>query len=117
LGGKANEIVKLVTRIHVTVLTRLGFDAFKESSLCTGITSRFTQGFKNMEKTGWPQNYWVFELCPSAGVLGIIEINVSETVSVSLLRWGGEGSTYSVGPLERANCNHWATPLRFTITM
>jgi hypothetical protein len=35
-----------------------------------------------------PQNYWVFGLCPSTGILGTRKHDVSETGSVSVLRWG-----------------------------
>jgi hypothetical protein len=35
------------------------------------------------------QNYWVFELCPSSGILETIKHNVLETGSVSVLRLGG----------------------------
>jgi hypothetical protein len=43
------------------------------------------------------RNYWVFGRCPSSGILKIREHNISETGSVSVLRWGGGGEdTYSV---------------------
>jgi hypothetical protein len=32
------------------------------------------------------QNYWVFELCPSSGILETRKHNVSETGTVSVLR-------------------------------
>jgi hypothetical protein len=35
------------------------------------------------------QNYWVFGLCPSSGILETRKHNVSETGSVSVLKWGG----------------------------
>jgi hypothetical protein len=55
------------------------------------------------------QIYWVFGLCPSSGILkNTGEHNVSETGSVYVLRWGRETST-QLGPLERANLNHWTT--------
>jgi hypothetical protein len=53
-----------------------------------------------------PRNYWVFGICPSSGILKSTEHNVSETVSVSVLRWGRKTPTL-LGPLERANLNHW----------
>jgi hypothetical protein len=37
-----------------------------------------------------PQNYWVFGLCPSSGILKIRKHNFSETGSVSVLRRGEE---------------------------
>jgi hypothetical protein len=47
------------------------------------------------------QNYWVFGLCLSFGILETRKHNVSETGSVSVLRWcmGGGEDTYSVGSL------------------
>jgi hypothetical protein len=41
------------------------------------------------------QNYWVFGLFPSSGILGTRKHDVSETGSVSVLRCCGE-DTYSV---------------------
>jgi hypothetical protein len=35
------------------------------------------------------QNYWVFGLCPSSGILETREGNVSETGSATVLRRGG----------------------------
>jgi hypothetical protein len=35
--------------------------------------------------------------------------DVSETASVSVLRWSGEKTPTQLGPLERANLNHWTT--------
>jgi hypothetical protein len=51
------------------------------------------------------QSYWVFQLRPSSGILKTRKHNVSETGSVSVLRWMGETLTLLV-PLERANVNH-----------
>jgi hypothetical protein len=51
------------------------------------------------------QNYRVFWLCPSSGILETRKHNVSETGSFS---YSGRGEdTYSVAPLERTNLNHW----------
>jgi hypothetical protein len=36
------------------------------------------------------QNYWGFLLFPSSGILGDRKHDVSETVSVSVLRYGGK---------------------------
>jgi hypothetical protein len=47
------------------------------------------------------QNYWVFGLCPSPGILEIRKHNVSGTESVSVLRFGGE-DTYLVGSLRNS---------------
>jgi hypothetical protein len=46
------------------------------------------------------QNYWVFGLRPSSSILKTKEHNVSETGSVSILRW--EGDTYSAGSLKKS---------------
>jgi hypothetical protein len=46
-------------------------------------------------------NYYVFGLYPSSGILKTREHNVSETGSVSVLRWGGKAPT-QLGTLERA---------------
>jgi hypothetical protein len=50
------------------------------------------------------QDYWVFGLCPSSGILkNTEECNVSETGSVSILWWGvGVGNTYSVGSVRKS---------------
>jgi hypothetical protein len=45
------------------------------------------------------RNYWVFGLCPSSGNEKL-ENSVSETGSVSVLRWGGRPS---LGSVRRAN--------------
>jgi hypothetical protein len=58
------------------------------------------------------RNCWLFGLCPSSDIVDTRKHNVSETGSVSVLRWGG-GGTYIVGSL-RANLNHWITSIRFT---
>jgi hypothetical protein len=55
------------------------------------------------------QNDWVFGLFLSFGILQNRKHDVSETRSVSVLRWGED--TYS-GPLERANLNHWITSVK-----
>jgi hypothetical protein len=59
----------------------------------------------NLKQTkGNNQNYWVFGFCPSSGIIQTREPNVSETGSVSVLRWGRETPTL-LGPLERAIFN------------
>jgi hypothetical protein len=56
------------------------------------------------------QDYWSFGRCLSSGILETRRHNVSETPSVSVLRRGEETPTL-LGPLERANLNHWTTPV------
>jgi hypothetical protein len=48
------------------------------------------------------QNYWVFGLFPSFGILGNRGHDVSETGSVSVFGWERKTPT-RLGPLERAN--------------
>jgi hypothetical protein len=64
--------------------------------------SRFWRVLKMVNNT---QNYWIFGLCPSSGILETRK-HVSETGSVSAFRWDGRTPT-QLGPLERANLNHW----------
>jgi hypothetical protein len=49
------------------------------------------------------QNYWVFGLFPSSGILGTRKHNVSKTGSVSVLRCGWGEHTYSVVSLRQTN--------------
>jgi hypothetical protein len=51
-------------------------------------TQRITE--TNSEHSSCTQNYWVFGLCPSYGILETRKHKVSETGSVSFLRWVGE---------------------------
>jgi hypothetical protein len=51
------------------------------------------------------QNYWVFGLCPLSTILETRKHRVSETGSVSILRWGKTPTLLS--PSERADLNHW----------
>jgi hypothetical protein len=62
------------------------------------------------------QNFWVFGLFSSSGILENRKHDVSKTGSVSILRWGGEKSPTQLGPVERANLNHWTTPVQSYIT-
>jgi hypothetical protein len=65
---------------------------------------------------GWTsatQNNWVFGLFPSSGILGTRKHDVSETRSVSVLRFWGKTAT-QLGPLDRANLNYWKTSVIFT---
>jgi hypothetical protein len=54
-----------------------------------------------------------FLIFPSSGILENRKPDVSETGSVSVLRWGWKAPT-QLGPLERVNVNHWAMSVRFT---
>jgi hypothetical protein len=42
------------------------------------------------------QNYWVFGLCPSSGILEARKHKVSETGSVFILKWGGGGDIRAI---------------------
>jgi hypothetical protein len=59
------------------------------------------------------QNYWVFGLRLSSGILETRKHNVSETGSVSVLRRWGRSILFR--PLERANLNQWLG-LRFALS-
>jgi hypothetical protein len=57
------------------------------------------------------QKYWkwitgFFGLFPSSGILENRKHDVSETGSLSVVRWGGKTPT-QLGPLERHNLTHW----------
>jgi hypothetical protein len=57
------------------------------------------------------QIYWAcFGLYPSSCMWKTKYHNVSETGSVSVLRWMGEHKPTQLGPLERASLNHWTNP-------
>jgi hypothetical protein len=56
----------------------------------------------------------VFGLYPSFAILETKKHNFLETGSVSVLRWGGRPPTL-LGPLERANLNHWSDPVSETL--
>jgi hypothetical protein len=61
------------------------------------------------------QDYWVFELHPSSGILTTREHYVSEIGPVSVLRRGGTSNL--LGPLEITNINHWKTHVSTTIAI
>jgi hypothetical protein len=77
--------------------------ACRDSGNCFSVV-KLTYWYKKTEDRIWriltmvydTQNYWVSGLRPSSGILNTRKHNVSETGSVSILRWG-EGDTYSVG--------------------
>jgi hypothetical protein len=55
--------------------------------------------------------FWTF---PSSGILETWKQDVSETGSVSVLRWEGEKTPTQLDHLERANLNHWTNSVRLT---
>jgi hypothetical protein len=65
----------------------------------------------DVSKTGSVSSLrWIF---PSSGILENRKHDVSETGSVSILRWGGKTPT-QLCPLERADLSHWKNSVRFT---
>jgi hypothetical protein len=53
------------------------------------------------------QSYWAYlRLYPSSGMWKTKDHNVSETGSVSVLRWKGQDKPTQLGPLERASISH-----------
>jgi hypothetical protein len=59
----------------------------------------------NKSKIHSTLNYWDFGLFPSSNILETRENSISETSSVSILRWGKTRTL--VRPSEGANLNHW----------
>jgi hypothetical protein len=58
------------------------------------------------------QNYWGFGLCPSSRIL---KTKTTTFRKLDLFRSSGEGETPTLlGPLERANHNHWTIHVIFT---
>jgi hypothetical protein len=56
------------------------------------------------------QSYWAcFGLYPSSCMWKTKYHNVSETGSVSVLRWMGQDKPTQLGPLERDSLNYWTT--------
>jgi hypothetical protein len=63
-----------------------------------------------MKCTLTTQNYWVFGLFLSSGILENMTFRKLDMFPSS--GEGGGEDTYSVGPLERANLNHRTQPFR-----
>jgi hypothetical protein len=77
-------------------------DAPRTFLLSSGYTSRHQSSETKLFRAARDiQNFWVFGLLPSSGILETKIHDVSETGSVSVLRWKGETPT-ELGPLERA---------------
>jgi hypothetical protein len=58
------------------------------------------------------QDYWVFGLCPSSGILETRKQIFGNGICFRpLVRWE---TPNLLGPLERAILNHWTTTVRFT---
>jgi hypothetical protein len=58
-----------------------------------------------------PQDYWVFGLCPSSGVLKNTTFRKLDVFPTSGEGWGTPGL---LDPLERANLDHWTTYVSLT---
>jgi hypothetical protein len=117
----------------VAVYSTISFvkDTFCLVKLRTNVKYRVEENKDDNYKNMWfPQNYWVFGLRPASGILETRKHNVSETGSVSILRWGGrrhllywvpKKELTSINgpvrweiptllcPLERANLNQWTS--------
>jgi hypothetical protein len=57
----------------------------------------------------------VFRLCPSSGILKTRNKHFRNWICFHLQVRGTD--TYPVGPLERANLDHWTTHVKFTIVI
>jgi hypothetical protein len=66
------------------------------------------QQFTKITSKFYVQNYWVFGLFPSSG---IVESTTFRKLDLFLSsgEGGGEKTPTQLGPLERANLNHWTT--------
>jgi hypothetical protein len=85
-------------RVKLFAVYFIKYSLFKNASN-KNYTSRFHRVLTMVYNT---QNYSVFGLFPSSDILETRKQDVSETGSVSVLRWGGMTPT-QLGPLERAN--------------
>jgi hypothetical protein len=57
------------------------------------------------------QSYWAsFGLYPSSCMWKTKDHNVTETGSLSVLRWIGQDKPIQLGPLERSSLKHWTNP-------
>jgi hypothetical protein len=97
---KAHEICKL----NYLKVPLVSCNMFKPVSIrCIKVYTRSLSSKQSF------QNYWVFGLFPSSGILESRKHNVLETGSISILRWGGK-TPILLSPIERVNLNHWTTP-------
>jgi hypothetical protein len=78
--------------------------------LFLSLLNLFAYFAKELKET---QNYWVFGLFPSSGILENRKHDVSETGTLSVLRRGKE-DTYSVVPLRKSYTQSLGNPVRFT---
>jgi hypothetical protein len=60
------------------------------------------------------QNYWSFGLFPSSGILENRKITFRKLDLFPSSSEEAGKTPIQLGPLERANLNHWITPVRFT---
>jgi hypothetical protein len=55
------------------------------------------------------QNYWVYGLCISPGILKKLEITTFRKLDLSPFSNEGRETSTMSGPLETANLNNWTT--------
>jgi hypothetical protein len=104
--------VLLISTLDLATVKRIDITQFLISLLYTLFVDELNEG-KYSCRFEWVLtteynilNYWGFGLCPSSGILETREHKVSETGSVSILRWRGEAHTCALwGPLKRATKN------------
>jgi hypothetical protein len=73
---------ELINRCHIMLM----YNIIYENTLKHVLNSNLNFKYETETST---QNYWVFGLFPSSGILGSRKHDVSETGSVSVLRCGG----------------------------
>jgi hypothetical protein len=99
----------IITRLLESIFTYFQYSSPGEKlrHIYAGLSGNRSQIDTKCKTCDIRQRYWVFGLCPSSGFFlnNNEKHNVSGTGSVSVLRWGKTPTL--LGPLERANQNHW----------
>jgi hypothetical protein len=74
------------------------------------------QSVKRSDDGDNTQNYEVFELCPSSGILRTIQ-HFGNRIYFRPQATGRHLLSTLLGPLERGNLNHWASHVSITAAM
>jgi hypothetical protein len=89
-------VLKLIVQLILTQNTYIIF-----------FDTKINKSFETRINNFIVHNYWAsFGLYPSFGIYKTKNHKVSETRSVSVLRWMGQDKPTQLGPLERASLNH-----------
>jgi hypothetical protein len=76
-------------------------------SVTEGYVTTIVSNSKGFWRWFTTQNCWVLDFAPSSGILENRKHDISETGSVSVLKWRGEKALTQLDPLERVNLNQW----------